>query len=89
MKAWDIIAYSYKADIFCPECTLNTVSEDFGVGGKYGSYGAIEAELDELAEIANIDRYNEYSFDSDNFPKIIFADSIEEDEFCSNCHNLL
>jgi len=48
-----------------------------------------EALIYKLAEVREIDVEDEYSYDSDDFPKIIFADQIEEDEYCGTCHEIL
>lgn len=45
--------------------------------------------LDELAESLGIDPEDERSYDSSDFPKVIFADSVEDDEHCGRCHELL
>jgi hypothetical protein len=44
-----------------------------------------EALLHKVAEIKNIDISDPYSFDSDDFPKIIFNDEMEDEEYCENC----
>lgn len=44
-----------------------------------------EALLEELATIWNINLEDEYSWDSDDFPKVIFADQIEDKEYCGRC----
>jgi len=45
--------------------------------------------LRNLAEILDIDLEDYYSFDSDNFPKIIFYDQIEEVSYCPKCKSRL
>ena len=45
-----------------------------------------EALLSRLAELWRINIEDEYSFDSDDFPKIIFADQVEDVEYCGTCH---
>lgn len=42
--------------------------------------------LEELADIWNVNLEDEYSYDSDNFPKVVFADQIEDPENCGICH---
>jgi len=39
-----------------------------------------ENALDQIAEANAIDRYDESTYDSGEFPKVIFADSVEEDK---------
>lgn len=67
-----IIAYTYDADIFCPPCLTKRV----------GWPGAdAETLLDTLAKRKGIDRYDEYSFDGGDFPKVVFDGSHE----CGEC----
>lgn len=59
------IGYTYSADNYCPDCIV----EMFGA-----TYDAINAEgvLDLVARARGIDRYDERSYDSGDFPKVIF-----------------
>ena len=82
-----IVGYTYKAENLCPSCTIDAVvgSKQDGMSGR-----AVEIALDRIAPLAGVlDRYNEHSFDSDEFPKVIFADSVIEGERCGNCDNKL
>jgi hypothetical protein len=45
--------------------------------------------LDQCAGAMAIDREDEYSFDSGDFPKVIFASSVEDGECCGRCGNEL
>ena len=47
------------------------------------------ALLDELGTIKQINVEDEYSYDSDDFPKIIFADQLEETEYCGSCGKVI
>jgi hypothetical protein len=58
----------------------NPLEYDAGVYG-YRS----EILLRTLAKLWRIHLEDEYSFDSDDFPKLIFSDQIEDDEFCFKC----
>lgn len=44
------------------------------------------ALLDELSTVWQINVEDEYSYDSDDFPKVVFADQIEGKEYCGTCH---
>lgn len=44
-----------------------------------------ESFLEFLAELKNIDYEDMSSWDSDDFPKVVFADQIEEKEYCGVC----
>lgn len=89
-KAWDIVAYTFKADTYCPECIIGQLptGEDeafdgWGLGN--GVYLSTEDNLSEIAYAFGIDREDEYSFDSGDFPKVVFSSQIEDDEYCGNC----
>lgn len=74
--ATDVVGYSYNADIWCPRCILDTLwdtpNQD---NATVHERGDTETMLDELAPLFNVsDRYDERSFDSNDFPKVIFSD---------------
>lgn len=86
-----IVGYTFQADIFCPdhiaEEVRRTLSADLWHpvdedGGEY----PWDAEwiLDQWADLCDIDRYNEHTFDSDDFPKVIFSGQVEGTEYCGN-----
>lgn len=81
MKAWDIVGYTYNTETWCPDC-MGRVFDPNGVD-------ITETILDEMAKRIGINRQDEYSFDSSEFPKVIFASSVESDEYCDNCQNKL
>lgn len=81
MRSYDIVAYTYQADVHCPEC----IAQMFG-----GSIlDSAETMLDRAAESAGIDRYDESSYDSDDFPKVVFCDQVESTEYCGTCHAVI
>ena len=78
-----ITGYVYRADIYCPTCIIETM-----VAGGEASPAArdmsVEDALDQIADANAIDRYDEWSFDTDDFPKVIF--SIDDDDcYCGRC----
>lgn len=78
--ATDIVAYTYRADTYCPDCIL------FAMGAtKRLPYLTVEGALDEVAGRENVDRQDEWTFDSDNFPKVVFSSQVEGVEFCGGC----
>lgn len=85
-----IAGYTFKVDQFCPRCIIGQLPT--GEGESYDGW-ALAADVrmtteDNLAEIAyafGIDHQNEHSFDSDDFPKVIFSTQIEEYEECGSC----
>jgi hypothetical protein len=44
-----------------------------------------EEALDFLAQRRGIDRYDEHTFDSGDFPKVIFRDQVTDDDVCGVC----
>jgi hypothetical protein len=48
-----------------------------------------EDNLHEIAAAFGIDWTDEDSFDSSEFPKVIFDSQLESDEYCGRCHRVL
>ena len=71
MRSTDIVAYTYQAELLCPDCVLVAV-DTYHLPNEDA-----EGALDRAARLRGIDREDESSFDSDEFPKVVFADSIE------------
>jgi hypothetical protein len=87
-----ITGYTFRADIYCPTCIGSEVAKsvrDGGVGLPDDlTEDMVETALDRIAEATGIDRDDEFTFDSDAFPKVIF--SIEDDDMaCGSCGNEL
>lgn len=88
MKSYDIVGYTYKAENVHPRCLKLDTAEGGAFDGWALASGvrmSVEANLNEVAAAFGIDRMNERTFNSDEFPKVIFADSIEDGECCSAC----
>jgi hypothetical protein len=89
IKAWEIVGYTYQAETLCPGCTIASLPT--GPGEAFDGWrdvtGRMSAEdnLSELACAFGIDRNDESSYDSDEFPKVVFASSVEGDETCDRC----
>lgn len=75
-----IAGYAYQAETLCPTCTVLSVT-----GAGYPTKSTYEATLDDAAQRLGIDRYDERTFDSDDFPKVIFAIGVAADETCDRC----
>ena len=76
-KADQIVGYTFQAEVYCPGCLEEMWFER-------PSEEALESRLDALATEQGIDRSDEWSFDSDDFPKVVFM-SHGEDTFCGTC----
>jgi hypothetical protein len=87
-----VVAYCYKADVYCPDCVVEEVCRDAGI--EPFDYLDAEIALDKIAEESvycdnkwgGLDRYDEHTFDSDEFPKVVFSTSCNELEYCCICH---
>lgn len=85
MKSYDVVGYIYNSDIYCSRCILTVVVLTQPV---HMSVVLEEAEvgLEKVAKILRVDRSNENTYDSDEFPKVIFADQVgSSDEVCAHC----
>lgn len=84
MRSDAIVGYTFQADILCPSCTVKKLFDE-----DTSELGSPEMLLNFAAERVGIDRTDERSFDSDDFPKVIFAVQVEEDERCGDCGEAL
>ena len=84
MSATDIIAYTYRAEILCPSCTIEAMIHQ-GDAAPAAADMRPEDVLDQVAGANAFDRYDETTFDSGDFPKVVFASSLEYDEACECC----
>ncbi len=82
-----VAAYTYRADIICPECTLETLLGERNIEGHGLSHVPSEA-IDRLgvSEFGGEKYSDERNWDSDDFPKVVFSSQIEDDEYCGICH---
>lgn len=80
-QPFDIVAYTYKADSYCPYHALKLVARDFTRQEGFllvpnGSM-SVENQLDFYAKWYGIDRQDEWTFDSGDFPKVVFRDQLD------------
>lgn len=83
MKAWDIVGYTYQAETLCPEHTIEAMIAN-GEASPAARDMATEDALEQIANANAIDRMDEHSYDSGDFPKVIFASMVEGDT-CDVC----
>lgn len=88
MKAYDIVAYTYRADTYCLECIRKEMMRELDAISLYPEFDNAEFALDEMAKIAKVNRGDESSFDSGNFPKVVFRDQFSgiRRDFCGGCN---
>ena len=75
-----VAAYTYKAEMYCPDCAVVSFAKDHGTLISHPA----EEYFDQQAFIEGVDRTNESSFDSDSFPKVVFAIDLSHND-CGNC----
>ena len=71
-----IVGYAYRADLWCGPCVRGELRHRHPVTlGNYLCTYDQECTLDEWVDMAasrlGVDRQDEYTFDSDDFPKIV------------------
>lgn len=101
-----IVGYTYNADTYCP--THAVFALPTGPGQAYDGWALApdatvlspEDNLDEIAAAFGINRSDEHTFDSDDFPKVIFGyqacspEDADPDaglwpDVCATCHEPL
>lgn len=97
MKSDTVVGYTYRAEIICPSCVVNTMAALLpeadlprleALREEFGPSETAEGILAVASLMLGIDRMNESSYDSDEFPKVIFADQAEG-ETCDTCEEAL
>lgn len=90
MKTFDkITGYVYAADSFCDKCLKRYMfaHDEIDEGLRNQS---TEDILDIVSRERKVDRTNEWSYNSDDFPKVIFASDAEfMEDMCSRCDKCL
>jgi len=82
-RAWDVVAYTFQADIHCPKCIGRMFGPTFGK--------PTEDVLTMRARKLGVDRMDERTFDSGDFPKIIFSSDANNGghEHCGTCRDCI
>ena len=85
-----IVGYTYRAENYCLGCIVAQLTTNPGdVHHSERQTGNTEEHLNLLARLAGIDREDEYTFNSDYFPKVIFSTQVENAEECGMCGDIL
>lgn len=79
-----VVGYDFQAETLCPTCAVVKVA-----GEELADLGSAEMVLNFVAERIGLDREDEHSFDSGDFPKVIFDVQVEGDETCMECGEVL
>ena len=89
MKSYDVVGYQFDADIYCDDCISDELHARIPeVRDVEGTWFDVEGFLRRCALILGIDLHDERTYDSGDFPKVVFADQAE-DEHCGRCHEPL
>lgn len=88
-----IPAYTANAENLCADCVFAAYEGEAraaGWDGAYNYFTGAEPVLDAVAAARGIDRSDERTFDSSEFPKVIFAEQLEgetcQDRECEEDH---
>jgi len=81
----DIVGYSYRAGLYCPECCTTAMLTVTG-GCTRDEIATqpthtVEAILNVYARRLGIDRSDETTFDAGDFPKVVFRDMVGSNLF--------
>lgn len=80
----DIVAYTYSADMYCPPCVIEVMVAE-REAAPAARFMSVEEALDQIASANAIDREDEASYDSGEFPKVVFRDQLEVGDNCGAC----
>jgi hypothetical protein len=75
----DIVGYTYRTENYTPAGVVEALIASRDASPAARDMG-VEEVLDQIAEANAIDRHDESSFDTEEFPKVIFLDQVGEDE---------
>jgi hypothetical protein len=81
MSATDIVGYTYKCENYMPAQLIEVLIAE-GRAAPAARGMRAEDVLDQIvaAEALDLDRMDEHSFDSGDFPKVIFESQITEED---------
>ena len=84
LKADATVGYTYRAETLCPTDVVEALIAS-GLAAPAARDMNEEEALDQIAGANCIDREDESTFDSDEFPKVVFSVQVEDDERCDRC----
>jgi len=90
MNSYDVVGYDFNADTYCIICIIDELHARYPkvLDAVEGTWFDIEGFLRRCALTLDIDLHDERTYDSGDFPKVVFADQAE-DEHCGRCHERL
>lgn len=86
-QPFDVVAYTFQAALVCPDCVVPLLFELFEQPFPHAPHVTTEAKLGVLAKQVGIDYRDEHSYDSDEFPKVVFRDQLADADLegCDVC----
>ena len=87
-RADEIAAYTYRAEVLCPTCLIEAMISA-GDASPAARDMPTEDVLDQRAGANAINPDDETSFDSDEFPKVVFLDQLPDGATCDVCRTEL
>lgn len=92
MRSYDVVGYSYQADLWCPFCAEQAMIAAHG--DKVAPPALYPDTVEGWAPIAGIPCHDdgtpdEHLYDSGDFPKVVLCDQADADDRCCDCHEYL
>lgn len=81
MASTDIVGYTFAGENLCVPCTARAVG--------WSGHGDPNVFIADAGRRRGIHVDDERSFDSGDWPKVIFECQVEDDEWCGSCDELL
>lgn len=85
VNATDIVGYAYGADIACPSCMRTNAALYAEQHGQTSAGMSLPELLAFWADREGINPEDESSYDSEDFPKVIFASQAGDEDSCGEC----
>lgn len=84
MGLGDIEAYMYQADLYCGVDVLQQVMSRYAPNDPWIDGASIEDQLNRYAERLGINRSDERTFDSEDYPKVVLSQHLNEPDDCGD-----
>lgn len=87
MHATHVVGYDFQAQRWCYECVLEAVIQSMpnDIRARFEMDDDAGVSLGTFARFMGIDREREDTYDSDEFPKVVWSESLEPGERCAGC----
>lgn len=85
----DVVAFTYDAANYDPVCMRRMAANVVEAIGINSEFASLEGLLHDWSASINIDMWDEESYDSGDFPKLVFADQLQPGETCGKCGEVI